>query len=251
MVGMMLHLDASTHAWIAGLPMQDLVVMMDDANSEILFARFFEQEGTLSTLHALHHVLKEHGRFCELYTDKGSHFCLVRPGRAPDDPYSGQVPRALKALGIRQILANSPQARGRSERAFGTIQGRLPQELRTAGIQTYDAANLFLEKVFIPDFNKRFTVKPAQTERAFVSVPTVDLDMLLSAQHERVVLNDGTVVYDGMILQLPPGKDRIHYTRCPVLVHRFIDATWGVSYQGRLLARYGKDGQLLVERRAA
>jgi hypothetical protein len=104
----------------------------------------------------------------------------------PDDVRRGQVPRVLKALGIRQILAFSPQARGGSERAFGTIQGRLPQELRAAGVTSYEAANAYLEKTFVPDFNRRFTVKPEQSESAFTSVAGIDLRLLLSVQHERV-----------------------------------------------------------------
>ena len=161
MRGMLLHLDASTHPWIEGLPMMDLVVMLDDADGRILFGRFFEQEGTVSTLWALADVLKHHGRFCELYTDRGSHFCRTeKAGESPAELQHGQVSRVLKALGIRHILARSPEARGRSERAFGTIQGRLPQELRALDIRDYAAANDYLTRVFVPDFNRRFAVSP-------------------------------------------------------------------------------------------
>jgi len=139
MTGMMMHLDGSTHEWIAGLPPQDLIVMLDDADGRILYGRFVPQEGTMSTLAALKHVLVRYGRFCEFYTDRGSHFCTTSEAEAgPDEVQNGQVPRVLKVLGIRQILARSPEARGRSERAFGTIQGRLPQELRLAGIKSYE-----------------------------------------------------------------------------------------------------------------
>jgi len=142
MVGMLVHLDASTHRWLPDSP-ADLVVALDDADGRILFARFVRQEGTLSTMEALYYVLERYGRFCELCTDRGSHFCHTsKAGEAPDEEQHGQVARVLKALGIRSILARSPEARGRSERAFGTIQGRLPQELRIAGIGTYEAANM-------------------------------------------------------------------------------------------------------------
>lgn len=252
MVGMLVHLDASTHRWVPGLPMQDLVVALDDADGRILYARFFEQEGVISTLHALKHVLTRYGRFCELYTDRGSHFCRTpQAGGATDDEYNGQVPRVLKALGIRQILARSPEARGRSERAFGTIQGRLPQELRAAGITTYEEANRYLEEVFVPDFNRRFTVKPLESGSAFVPVVGVDLELLLSVQHERVVRNDSTVAFDRLALQLPPGRDRLHDVRCPVLVHELLDGTLAVSYQGRPLARFTRDGQPLPARPSA
>jgi len=244
--GMMLHLDGSTHEWLADQPMQDLIVMQDDADSRLHYARFVPQEGTLSTCAALKHVLAQAGRFCELYTDRGSHFCYTPgAGQAATTAHAGQVSRALKALGIRQILAYSPQARGRSERTFQTIQGRLPQELRAAGITTYAAANEYLARVFVPDFNRRFTVPPAQPGTAFVPLIGVDLELLLSVQHTRTVWNDSTVSFEGMTLQLPPRPARAHYVRCPVVVHEFPEGTLGISYQGRLLARYRRDGQLL------
>ena len=246
LVGMLIHLDASTHAWLVGPPMQDLVVALDDADGRVLYAQFWPQESTASTFHALHHVLTQHGRFAELYTDRGSHFCrTTTAGAAPDLAYDTQVQRALKTLGIRQILARSPEARGRSERAFGTFQGRLPQELRVAGLTDYAAANTYLQTVFIPDFNRRFTVKPAQSGSAFLKLVGVDLRLVLSAQHERVVRNDSTVVFSSLTLQLPPTKWRPHYVRCPVLVHELPDTTLGLSHQGRLLARYDRTGRLL------
>lgn len=249
MRGMLLHLDASTHAWLGkDRPEADLDVMLDDADGRILFARFFDQEGTASTFAALEHVLGRHGRFAELYTDRGSHFCRTsRAGQGPDEVQEGQVTRALRTVGIRQILARSPEARGRSERAFGTIQGRLPQELKLAGITDYEAANRFLDATFVPDFNRRFAVKPAQPESAFVPLAGIDLRLLLSSQHERVVGNDNTVSFNRLVLQLPASKHRLHYVRCPVLVHEFPDQNLGVSYQGRLLATYSQQGDLLTE----
>jgi transposase len=244
--GTMLHLDGSTHAWLAEQPMWDLIVLQDDADSWIHYARFVPQEGTQSTFAAVKHVVQHAGRFCELYTDRGSHFCYTPvAGQAATTAHAGHVSRALKALGIRQILAYSPQARGRSERTFQTIQGRLPQELQAAGITTYVAANEYLERVFIPDFNRRFTVTPAQAGSAFVPLVGVELELLLSVQHERTVWNDSTVSFEGMKLQLPPRPDRAHYVRCPVLVHEFPEGELGISYQGRLLARYERAGQLL------
>ena len=246
LIGMMVHLDASTHEWIAGVPKQDLVVALDDADGRILYARFFPQEGTASTFAALEGVLRRYGRFCELYTDRGSHFCRPKEaGAAPDTEQNGQVTQALRALGIRQILALSPQARGRSERAFRTIQGRLPQELRVNGITDYARANRYLEQVFRPDFNRRFTVTPAQKGSAFVKLGNLELELVLSSKHERIVRNDNTVAFQGMVLQLPPSRYRTHFVRCAVSVHQFPNDTLGISYQGRLLARYDSAGQLL------
>lgn len=195
-------------------------------------------------------MIGSHGRFCELYTDRGSHFCrTTKAGDEPDEVQNGQVTRALRALGIRQILARSPEARGRSERAFGTIQGRLPQELRAARVTSYDVANDYLQRAFVPDFNRRFTIAPAQRGSAFVPLAGIDLELVLSSQHERVVRNDSTVTFNKLVLQLPPTRDRLHYVRCPVLVHEFTDGTLGVSYQGRLVARFSRNGDLLDRRR--
>ncbi len=247
MRGMMLHIDASTHEWIPGIPKWDLVAVMDDADGRLLYAQFFEKEGTLSTFAALHSVLKKHGRFCELYHDKGTHYGRARISEeGSTDEHHGQVARAMKVLGIRQIFANTPQARGRSERAFGTLQGRLPQELRVAGITTYQDANTYLKKQFIRSFNRRFTVKPRQPEDVFVSMTGIDLDLLLSAQYERTVKNDNTVQFQGTILQLPSTRTRHHYARCPVLVHKLITGSddpsrYSVRYHSMFLCRpFGK-----------
>ena|ERR1700736_6738385 len=239
---MLVHLDASTHEWIAGVPKQDLVVALDDADGRILYAHFFAQEGTASTFAALDGVLRRYGRFCELYTDRATHY---RPPGQSEEEAGGQVSQALRALGIRLIQARSPQARGRSERAFGTIQGRLPQELRLHQISDYDRANRYLEEVFVPDFNRRFTVTPAQQESAFVKLAGIELELLLSSKHERIVRNDNTVAFQAMVLQLPQTRYRTHFVRCAVTVHQFSNDTLGISYQGRLLARYDSAGQLL------
>jgi hypothetical protein len=243
MRGMMLHLDASTHAWVADLPMSDLNVAMDDADGSILHWEFVPQEGTMSTLSALRAVLQEHGRFSEFYTDRGSHFCrTAKAGEGPADAQGGQVARVLRTLGIRHILARSPQARGRSERMFLTLQGRLPQELRLAGVRDYAAANAFL-KGYLPRFNKLFAVKPAQPESAFTPMVGMDLDLVVSEQHERTVRNDSTVTIDGVSLQLPEHRDRPHFVRCLVLVHRLVGGELAVSYQGRWLGRFTSDGE--------
>lgn len=246
MTGMLLHIDGSTHEWIAGLPKRDLIVVMDDADGRVLFARFFEEEGTMSTLAALRHVVTRYGRFCELYHDRGSHFGRTsRAEDGPDEEQNGHVSVALRALGVRQVFARSPQARGRSERCFGTVQGRLPQELRLKGIRSYAEADAYLERVFVPKFNRLFTVKPAQPESAFVKLVGIDVDLLLSARHERVVRNDNTVTFNRTVLQIPADKHRHHYVRCPVVVHELPDGRLAVAYQGRPLAFYSPTGDLI------
>src|SRR5260370_19215360 len=251
LIGMLLHLDGSRHEWIERLPRWDLIVMLDDADGRILYARFFEEEGTVSTLVALRHVLVGYGRFCELYTDRGSHFCHtpISGGKALTQDYNAQVPRALRALGIRQILARSPESRGRSDRDFGTIHGRLPQDFKLNGIKDYQAANRYLDEVFLPDFNRRFTVKPIDSGSAFVPLAGVDVDLLLSVQHERTVNKDNTVSFNNLALQLARTDGRIHYVRCPVLVHELPDATLAVSHLGRVVARFSPTTGNLLPRR--
>jgi hypothetical protein len=246
MTGMLLHNDGSTHAWIAGLPPADLVIMLDDADGRLLFARFFPQEGTASTLTSLAHVVRKHGRFCEFYTDRGSHFRSTQSQNEPEA--EGQVARVLKALGIRHIQARTPQARGRCERFFETVQGRWPQEFADAGIRSYKAANRELERRLIADFNRRFTVEPAQPQTAFVPLVGLDLMLLMSIQHDRVVQNDNTVRFQRLVLQLPARHDRLHYVRCPVVVHQLLDHNLAVSFQGKLLAKYDPSGRLLGEK---
>src|SRR3989338_9339782 len=247
MTGMLIHNDGSTHTWIQGLPQRDLIITMDDADGRILHGEFVPQEGTMSTFMALEHVLQRYGRFCEFYHDCGSHFGHTSvAGQGPDEEQNGQVSRVLKTLGIRQIFARSPQSRGRSERAFGTCQGRLPQELRLEGITSYEEANVYLNKTFWPKFNRLFTVKPVQEEKAFVPLAGLNLKLVLSVQQERIVRNDNTVTYKNVILQIAERPERIHFVRCPVTVHEFPDATLGISYQDKLLGQYQKDGKRLT-----
>lgn len=252
MTGMLLHIDGSTHTWIAGIPQWDLILVLDDADGKALYGRFVPQEGTMSTLAALEHVFIRHGRFCEFYHDRGSHFGRTsQADQGPDEEQNGQVTRVLKTLGIRQIFARSPEARGRSERAFGTVQGRLPQELRLAEIRDYEQANMYLGKTFLPKFNRQFTVKPSQEETAFVPLAGINLKLLLSIQHERIVRNDNTVTYKNIILQIPERPERIHFVRCPVTVHEFPSGNLGVSYQEKLLAEYGPDGTVIHRKKQA
>jgi hypothetical protein len=243
MRGMLLHIDGSTHEWIEGLPKQDLIVMLDDADGRILYAKFFEQEGTLSTMAALEHVLTRHGRFCELYTDRGSHFCRTgHAGEAPDEVQNGQVARALKTLGIKHIRAMSPQARGRSERAWRTLQDRLPKEMRSEGVTSYEAANAFLDSGFVARFNERFSVKPAQPESAFTPMAGIDFGLLLTAQHQRVVRPDNTVTFEGVVLQLPQSR-RATLARCEVTVHVYPNRSLAITHASCLVARFDATGR--------
>ncbi|MCP4330142.1 MAG: ISNCY family transposase, partial [Alphaproteobacteria bacterium] len=207
LVGMMLHQDGSTHQWV-GDRYWDLIVTMDDASSEIYSAFFVAEEGTMSSFEALNEVVSAHGLFCSLYADRAAHYWHTpEAGGKVDKDNPTQVGRALEQLGIELIAAYSPQARGRSERMFGTLQKRLPQELRLAGITDMAAANRFLKEVYLPAHNARFARPAEDTGSAFVPF-TGNLADILCVHEERVVGNDNTVRYKGRSLQIPADRHR-------------------------------------------
>src|SRR5881398_4124742 len=194
--GMLLHIDGSRHQWFQDERWYDLIVILDDATSEIYYAQLVEEESTATVMAGLREVIECQGLFCALYSDRGSHFWLTpKAGEVVDPHRLTQVGRALRELGIRMIPAYSPQARGRSERNFGTWQGRLPQELRLAGCTTLAQANRFLREHYLTEFNRRFRVAAAQRGSAFVPCPQRDLERVFSLQFERTVNRDNTVSF--------------------------------------------------------
>ena len=245
-VGMMLHQDASAFGWLEGAPPLDLVVTMDDATSEIYSAFLIEEEGTVSTFRALLEVFTARGLPSSLYTDRGSHYFLTpKAGEAVDKERLTQVGRALAHLGIEHIPAYSPQARGRSERMFGTLQGRLPKELTLAGIDDIAQANRYIREIYLPLHNAQFA-KPPQIaeESAFVAVSDpASLADILCIEQERVVARDNTVAYEGRCLQLPESPVRAHYVKARVKVHEYPDGTLAVFHGPRCLARYSAQGE--------
>ena len=247
MRGMLLHQDGSRHAWLPGREEQlDLIVTMDDATSEIYSAFLVEEEGTMSSFQGLGEVIAAHGLFCALYTDRGTHyFHTPEAGEPVDKSQLTQVGRALVQLDIEHIAAYSPEARGRSERMFGTLQDRLPKELRLAGIDTLQAANRFIREVYLPSHNARFAVKPELAGSQFVRDHGRPVADTLCVQEERVVGNDNTVRYRGLSLQLPPSPLRPHFVRVKVRVHDYPDGTLAVFHGPRRLARYTARGTLI------
>src|SRR5947209_1355902 len=194
MAGMLLHIDGSKHRWFQDDRYYDLIVILDDATSEIYYAQLVEEESTLTVMTALKQVVETQGVFCSLYSDRGSHFFYTaKAGEPVDKTRLTQVGRALKELGIQMIPAYSPQARGRMERRYQPWQGRLPQELRKAGITTVEHANEFLRNRYIQEFNAKFRVKPAVPGTAFRKCGRRDLEQVFSIQTERVVDKDNTV----------------------------------------------------------
>jgi hypothetical protein len=242
--GLMLHQDGSQHLWLPALGRQvDLIVTLDDATSEIYSAFLVEEEGTASSFRGLRETIERHGLFCSLYTDRGSHyFHTPKAGESVDRHHLTQVGRALKQLGIRHIAAYSPEARGRSERMFGTLQDRLVKELADAGITTMDAANRFLAEVYLPAHNRRFAVDAAEPGTALVSWAGGELDEILCHQEDRVVGNDNTVTFGRLRLQIEPSPLRPHFVKATVQVRQYDDSTLALFYGPRCIGRYGPDG---------
>ena len=242
--GMMLHQDGSRHEWVPGR-LWDLIITLDDATSEIYSGFFVEEEGTMSTFRALLEVIGGRGLFCSLYTDRASHYWHTpEAGGKVDKSRPTQVGRALGQLGIELIPAYSPEARGRSERMFGTLQNRLPQELRLRGITDLAEANRFLQEEYLPEHNQRFSKEPEEQGSAFVPFVGPGLEDVLCLQEERQVANDNTVRYKRLNLQIPPDKHRFHYVRVKVKVHEYLDGALAVFHGPRLLAQYNAKGEL-------
>jgi transposase len=241
MPGMMLMVDGSTHAWLPLLAgrKQDLILVMDDATSEVYSAYLVPQEGTLTVMQGLKEVIIKHGVFCSLYTDRGSHFFYTpKEGGAVDRHQLTQIGRALQQLGIEHIPSYSPQGRGRMERMFATWQGRLPQELRRAGIHTMAEANIYIRQKFLPTFNRHMKAPARETGMCFAPCGLPDLDSIFCVQHERVVQNDNTIVAGSRRLQIEPSKWRFSFAKCRVKVCEQLDGTIAVRYGPHIIGRY-------------
>jgi transposase InsO family protein len=238
MAGMLLHQDGSRHLWLPALGRQiDLVATIDDATSELLSAFLVEEEGTASSFRGLAETIAAKGLFCALYTDRGGHyFHTPEAGGRVDRQHPTQVGRALAQLGIEHIAAYSPQARGRSERLFRTLQDRLVKELTQAGISDgLEAANLYIAEVYLPAHNARFAVRAELEGSAFVPVPGSGAPEqwreVLCRQESRQVGNDNCVSWRGRSLQIAPGPLRPHFVRAKVRLHEYPDGAvalfWG------------------------
>ena len=244
MPGMMLHIDGSKHRWFQDDRWYDLLVILDDATSEICYAQLVEEESTRTVMRGLREVIEVKGLFCALYSDRGSHFFVTpKAGEPVDKQRLTQVGRAMKELGVQMIAAYSPQARGRSERSFGTWQGRLPQELRVAGITSPEEANRFLREQYIAVFNSKFTVKAAQRGTAFRRCGRADLDWIFTVQTERVVAKDNTVAIAARSWQLDKSRFRHSLAGCMVTIHEHLDATISIRYGPHVVGRFEANGE--------
>src|SRR3954469_3793759 len=246
MTGMLLHIDGSKHCWFQNSKRYDLIVILDDATSEIYYAQLVEEESTRTVMAGLREVIESKGLFCALYSDRGSHFFVTPKAGEPVDKHRlTQVGRALKELGVQMIPAYSPQARGRSERNFGTWQGRLPQELRLAGINTLEAANRFLREHYIEAFNRKFTVAPEQKATAFRRVGRPDLDWVFSVQSERIVAKDNTVTLGDRTWQIEKSRFRSTLAGCTATIHEHLDGRVSLRYGPHVVGRFDSHGQPL------
>jgi len=242
--GMMVHQDGSTHEWVPGKKW-DLIVTMEDATNEHYSMFFVHQEGTASSFQGLRDVIQKRGLFSTFYTDRGSHYWYTsESGGKVSKGQLTQVGRAMKQLGVEMIAAYSPEARGRSERAFRTHQDRLCKELAANGITTMDAANRYLSQVYLPSFNAEFMQPAVEKGTAFVPWVGAHLDDILCEQHQRTVTSDNCVSFKGKILQIPANRYRCHYVKAKVRVHNYVDGSLAVFHGPRKLADYDSQGKL-------
>lgn len=241
--GMMLHIDASKHQWLSER-WHDLIVILDDATSEIYYAQLVEEESTKTVMAGLRAVVESQGWFSSIYSDRASHFFKTpKAGQPIDTRDVTQVGRAMRDLGIRMIPAYSPQARGRSERGFRTWQGRLPQELRIRGIGTVEQANDFLHKTYVAEFNSKFSVTAAEEGTAFMPLHRQDLDRVFAIHHERSVNKDNTIQFANHVWQMPKTPLRSTLAGCQILVYEHLDGTFTVGYGPHTLARFNASGE--------
>jgi len=249
--GMMLHQDGSDHEWVER-KRWDLIVTMDDATNEHYSMFFVQEEGTASSFRGVRDVIEIHGLFSSLYTDRGSHYWHTpKAGGKVDKENPTHFGRAMRQLGIEMIAAYSPEARGRSERAFKTHQDRLPKELLLEGITTMAEANRYLEEVYMPAFNKEFSHPSTLEGSAFVPLCGLDLDDILCEQYERTVGADNCVRFEGKILQIPKNDSRYHFVKVKVRIHRYPDSSLAIFHGPRKIAAYTKEGALTQTRRVA
>ena len=243
--GLMVHQDGSTHAWVPGR-VWDLIVTSDDATGRVYSGFCVEEEGTWSSFRGVRETVESKGVFASLYTDRGSHYWHTpKAGGKVDKGKPTQFGRAMGELGIEMIPSYSPQARGRCERLFRTLQGRLPNEMAREGITDMEGANEYLAGYW-PRFNAAFGVEAAGEGTAFVPLPDVGLDEILCLRETRTVGNDNCVSYDGRRLQIAPQPHRIHYVRAKVRVHEYEDGTMAVFHEKLHLGRYDREGRPLA-----
>jgi hypothetical protein len=232
--------DSSPFAWLEERgPACQLIALIDDATSRI-WARFAEHDTTEENLRTLQGWLRRYGRPLAHYTDKNSIFCVTRPAAIPEQlrgkEARSQFGRALSELGIEWIAAHSPQAKGRIERLFQTLQDRLVKELRLAGIASIEAANRFLELRFLPAWEQQFTVVSRHPRNAHRRLgPEHHLEEILSVRVARKMAQDHTVSWDGDRWGVPREEVCAGLRGAPVEIERRLDGSHWLRFRGRYL----------------
>jgi transposase len=243
--GWMVLWDGSPHPWLGPEhPPCCLMAAIDDATGKLLAARFFPFEGSSGYLWLLKEIVKKHGIPMIIYQDRhgalhrnDSHWSLEEQLAGRQEPT--QVGLALQSLRIQPISALSPQAKGRVERLFATLQDRLGAELRLKGIVTLEEANHFLQSIFIKGFNRRFAVRPKESQKAWRKAPKdLDLDRIVSFRYLATVGNDNTVRLGGLILDIPPGPQGRSYTKAKVEARQLLNGSWRIYNNDQLIAKH-------------
>ena len=250
LIGMMLHIDGSEHEWIHDLSpqKQSLILIPDDANNDIYYAKLAPEETTRECMLGLYHVVVTKGIFCSLYSDRAGHFFHTpKAGGKVDLANLTQIGRALHELGIEPIPAYSPEARGRSERFNRTWQDRLPKELKLHGIKTIPDANRYILETFLPNYRKNFLKTSTQKGSAFVPYRGKDLNLIFSIKEQRTVAPDNTIHWNNLILQIQPSQFRCSFVKCKVTVHEHLDQTITVVYGPHIIGRFNQNGTPLTK----
>jgi transposase len=252
--GELLHIDGSTHPWLARCPEERsvLIAVLDDATKRVLYAQLWPSETTHAVMSALSAVIMTHGLPMAIYTDRAHWAFHTAQAKGPiDRTHLTQLGRALQRLGIEHIGAYSPQARGRGERLNRTFQDRLVNELRVAGIRTTEAANAYLREHFIPDYNATFSCAPTDPASAWVPLGTADLNQILCHEEERTVGGDNTVSFDGRVFQLERQRGRRSCAALRVTVRRHLDGTYSIWRGTQRLGQYPATATRPRDRRTA
>jgi hypothetical protein len=242
----MLHIDGSKHAWLSLLPeeKQTLITVVDDATSRLLYAQLWREESTQAVMTAIRQVVDAHGIPASIYTDRASWaFETPKAGMSVSKTHLTQVGEVLKRLGVEHIPSYSPQARGRSERMNGTLQGRLVNELKLAGARTLEAANAYIRECYLEVHDQAFAVAPRDSESAFTTRGNADLDEIFCRETLRQVGKDNVVTCGKIALQISKQPGRKTCAGLAVMVRQHMDGRWSIHRGTQRLGRYEPDGR--------
>jgi transposase len=243
-IGQMIQWDGSPHPWFGNQhPPCCLLAAVDDATTTLLTALFITAESSEGYLRLLEMILSKHGIPMAIYHDQHSSLVRIDGHWSLQEQMQGRqfpthVGRVLEELGIESIPATSPQAKGRIERTFGTLQDRLMPELRLAKITDIPAANAWLESEFIPRYNARFALTPQESDSAFVCISKEEIHQRVAFAYEAIIGNDNTVRLGGIAIDIPPGPARRSYAKANVLVRQHLDGAWTVSLGSQQIAKH-------------